>query len=356
MALWRRGPGEIFISYRRADSQTITERIYDRLAQEFGKEAVFKDLSSIPAGTDFPTFIRDRLRRARAVLVVIGPQWATMKNDAGELRLFQPDDAVRMEVAAALGKGAGFLMIPLLVSGASMPRAENLPPDLAALSTRNALLVRNDPDFDGDIRRLVETLAAETGAKPETVKPPKRSGVARRWLLPMGLGALAIILMLCLLTWYIARHNETTNFAPVGPVFVAPGQPVLGESLSVSGVWATQFSDPSVNEVSNYLLELNQNGTAISGTATAINLYDPDCVSIRPIYGQMDASTLTLHLSEGTAGARITCQGVFPRGYLGSPKTFLLRYDVTSGLPVLAGTWQEQLGGAYGNGSFARQQ
>ncbi|MEM9267240.1 MAG: hypothetical protein AAGA46_17120 [Cyanobacteria bacterium P01_F01_bin.13] len=42
--------GSIFISYRRSDSIAETGRIYDRLATEFGRDRVFKDVDSIPFG------------------------------------------------------------------------------------------------------------------------------------------------------------------------------------------------------------------------------------------------------------------------------------------------------------------
>src|SRR5262249_27463589 len=47
-------------------------------------------------------------------------------------------------------------VMPLLVSGASMPPAESLPADLAPLAYRNALLVRADPDFRRDMDRVIK--------------------------------------------------------------------------------------------------------------------------------------------------------------------------------------------------------
>ncbi len=44
----RRTGIHLFISYRREDSPDVCGRIYDRLIQQFGKEAVFKDIDSIP--------------------------------------------------------------------------------------------------------------------------------------------------------------------------------------------------------------------------------------------------------------------------------------------------------------------
>jgi hypothetical protein len=54
--------GNIFISYRRSDSADITGRIYDRLVEEFGRDAIFKDVDSIPLGMDFKVYL-DRMVR-----------------------------------------------------------------------------------------------------------------------------------------------------------------------------------------------------------------------------------------------------------------------------------------------------
>jgi hypothetical protein len=47
----------LFISYRRSDSEAYTGRLYDRLTLQFGKDTVFKDVDSIPLGTDFRTHL-----------------------------------------------------------------------------------------------------------------------------------------------------------------------------------------------------------------------------------------------------------------------------------------------------------
>jgi hypothetical protein len=44
---------KILISYRREDSADVTGWIYDRLVQQFGRQAVFVDVDSIPFGVDF---------------------------------------------------------------------------------------------------------------------------------------------------------------------------------------------------------------------------------------------------------------------------------------------------------------
>lgn len=41
------GPA-VFIGYRRDDVPDVAGRVYDRLAHEFGRPAVFKDVDAIP--------------------------------------------------------------------------------------------------------------------------------------------------------------------------------------------------------------------------------------------------------------------------------------------------------------------
>lgn len=45
-----------FISYRREESAATCGRIYDRLAVLLRRDAIFKDVDSIPLGIDFPSY------------------------------------------------------------------------------------------------------------------------------------------------------------------------------------------------------------------------------------------------------------------------------------------------------------
>lgn len=65
----------IFVSYRRADSRLVTNRIYDRLRGAFGKHDVFKDVDNIPPGKDFRGVLREATANCQIMLVIIGPKW-----------------------------------------------------------------------------------------------------------------------------------------------------------------------------------------------------------------------------------------------------------------------------------------
>jgi hypothetical protein len=69
------------------------------MAQRLGADKVFHDVSVIVPGADFVALIDRELDRSDAVLVVIGPGWATAATAEGDVRLLQPDDFVRKEVA-----------------------------------------------------------------------------------------------------------------------------------------------------------------------------------------------------------------------------------------------------------------
>ena len=152
----------IFISYRRHDSADITGRIYDRLVQRFGKDQVFKDVDSIPLGVDFREHLGNVVGRCNLVLAVIGDQWLTSAAAGGGHRLDDAKDFVRIELESALERRIP--VIPLLVRGAAVPSDSELPPSLAALTYRNGISVRPDPDFHRDIDRLIAGLETHLGS------------------------------------------------------------------------------------------------------------------------------------------------------------------------------------------------
>ncbi|HMB29493.1 MAG TPA: toll/interleukin-1 receptor domain-containing protein [Blastocatellia bacterium] len=144
----------IFISYRRQDSGDATGRIYDRLVQHYGREAIFKDVDSIPLGADFRGALDKAVGQCNLLLAVIGRQWLSSQNESGARRLDDSRDFVRIEIESAMRRDIP--VIPLLVQGAGMPGENDLPQSLQALVFRNAIPIRPDPDFHHDIDRLIK--------------------------------------------------------------------------------------------------------------------------------------------------------------------------------------------------------
>jgi hypothetical protein len=122
----------VFISYRRDDSSPYAGRIYDRLTAKFGDANVFMDIDTLEPGDKFVEVLQRTVRASDVCLAVIGPRWLTASDEAGRPRLFKPDDFVAREIAEALGN-ATIRVVPILVGGARMPQATELPSRLADL-------------------------------------------------------------------------------------------------------------------------------------------------------------------------------------------------------------------------------
>lgn len=173
--------GNIFISYRREDSQHITDRIFDHLVRHFDRKTLFKDVDNIPIGVDFRAHIDAAVANSDVVLAIIGPAWVSVRGADGKRRLDQPNDAVAIEIGSALKRGRK--VVPVLVGNATMPDANELPDALKPLATINAVSIRPDPDFSGDFGRLARALKDLTG------EPPHRS-----WAKPVAAVAAAAAL------------------------------------------------------------------------------------------------------------------------------------------------------------------
>jgi formylglycine-generating enzyme required for sulfatase activity len=160
---------KIFISYRRADSKYVVDRIRDRLIAAYGDEAVFRDIESIPLGLNFSDVLDEATSTCNVMLVVIGPQWVGITDAQGNKRLFDPGDYTRLEVETGL-RNKEILVIPVLVMNATMPGSKDIPESLGDLLFRNAISVRNDPDFNPDMQRLIQGIDRFIGVAPLSIQ------------------------------------------------------------------------------------------------------------------------------------------------------------------------------------------
>lgn len=158
----------VFISYRRSDAAGTTGRIYDYLCREFGADDIFMDTEGIEPGVDFHDVLTRQVASCQVLVAVIGPDWLSARNARDEQRLFLDDDYVRIEVATALERN--IRVIPVLVEGALMPVADELPESLKMLARRNALELTH-ARFSTDISRLKTALDTALDYKKAPVDP-----------------------------------------------------------------------------------------------------------------------------------------------------------------------------------------
>lgn len=147
--------GKILINYRRGDNSGYAGRLYDHLQDKFEPQQIFRDVDSIAPGLDLVRELNERVAECDVLLAVIGNDWIGARNAAGGRRLDDPDDFVRIEIAAALRQDKQ--VIPVLVDGAQMPRADELPEQLRPLARRNAVRLTSER-FRADTQGLVKAL------------------------------------------------------------------------------------------------------------------------------------------------------------------------------------------------------
>jgi WD40 repeat protein len=160
---------KITISYRRADSEAMTGRIFDRLIAHYGKEAIFRDIDDIPVGIDFRVHINEVLRSTHILLAIIGPAWLGAIPGANE-RIQEEADPVRVEVETALRRRVP--VIPVLIGNTRMPSSEQLPPSLKDFAFRNAVKLDTGQDFDYHMDRLIKAMDGILAQAPKS--PPSR--------------------------------------------------------------------------------------------------------------------------------------------------------------------------------------
>jgi len=165
-------PRGIFISYRRDDTEGQAGRLFEDLSEVFGAEMVFMDVAGIKPGIDFRRAIEQQTASCGVLLALIGRSWLTVTNADGKRRLDDLNDVVRFETASALRRDIP--VIPVLVQGARMPRAEELPDDLKELAFRNGVEITH-ARWDSDVQLLTQAL--QSYVKP--VVPSRAPGETR---------------------------------------------------------------------------------------------------------------------------------------------------------------------------------
>src|SRR5208282_6041829 len=186
--------GQIFISYRREDASYPAGRLYDNLHSRFPENEIFMDVDSIKPGIDFVETIEERVSSCDVLVAVIGKRWLSAADEEGRRRLDNPEDFVRVEVGTALKRGVR--VIPVLVEGALMPPASQLPEGLKPLARRNALNVSHDR-FRADSERLIDSVGEVLEAARVERPPRPPEGQLRRGPVagqgkteaPQGMGA-----------------------------------------------------------------------------------------------------------------------------------------------------------------------
>jgi YVTN family beta-propeller protein len=262
---------KVFISYRRSDTTPgYASWIYDRLAETFGAANVFMDIDSLPLGVDFVEELEQSLHQTDVALILIGPHWLSAADESGARRLDDPDDFVRLEVAAALR--ADTRVIPVLVDGAAMPPSTDLPDELRFLARRQGLVfqrhggtaIRELMSAIHDAGRPAPAPEAEVPAavpepepephppspEPPPARPKRRQ---RRGLLLVAAAALAaggVAAAVIAAGGSSTHHRPPTPRGPSLPVGeIAVGNSPDGIVIRQGIVWVANAGDATITKI-----------------------------------------------------------------------------------------------------------
>jgi hypothetical protein len=156
VANWKRRTTTVFISYRRDITAGEAKALHDSLLAQLNRNStIFMDVDSISLGRDFRKELQDRLNSCDLMLVLIGREWADLKDERGRTRLEDPTDYVRSEIEMALKRD--IMVTPVLVQGARMPAPAQLPSEIQELVYRTGFVLSHER-WDSDVREMIRRL------------------------------------------------------------------------------------------------------------------------------------------------------------------------------------------------------
>ena len=168
--------GTIFISYRQDDTMAVSEQIYTKLCERFGRDTIYKDKHVIPKGVRYDEHIDQHIPDAPVFLELIGSMWVSATDPQGNQRLHQPDDLLRGEINTALR--LHIPMIPVFID-TQRPADGLVPEDVRPLLMYNGVSI-NSQTFDADMAALIA--AIELYVREDEYRYREHDGV--RALLP----------------------------------------------------------------------------------------------------------------------------------------------------------------------------
>jgi PDZ domain-containing protein/TIR domain-containing protein len=224
----------VFISYRREDCPGHAGRLFDHLRARFGGASLFMDVTDIEAGVDFTDVLQRAVGSCDVLLAVVGREWLTCTDRNGRRRLDNPQDFIRLEIGIALARNVR--VIPVLVEGAAMPTASELPSDLEGLAKRQAVELR-DARWSADVDNLADVLDRVLGPRAAAIEssPPRlRPGRARIW----ALAALVLVAALVGVVTLVPRTGSAPSAPPqstsAAPTVAEPRAPVEAQPATPS--------------------------------------------------------------------------------------------------------------------------
>lgn len=159
LRLVTQGRHYFYICYRHKDPVAATSARVLKEKEKLLTRPAFLDGAQLVVGQSFPERLQAALDACNVLIVIIGPDW----NRGNWLK--DENDWVRHEIREALKRPDDVVVAPILVGGAAMPLADELPEELRELPHRH-LLIWDPPTHEADyicqeLSKLVQPYAVE---------------------------------------------------------------------------------------------------------------------------------------------------------------------------------------------------
>jgi hypothetical protein len=250
----------VFISYRREDGGGYAGRLFDILSAHFGRTNTYMDLDTIKGGDDFAAVIEEKVGQCSVLLAVIGERWLTITGENGGRRLDMAGDFVRLEIAKALERHVR--VVPVLVGGAGMPRASDLPDDLRPLADHQAMDLR-DAHFHADAGLLIDLLNRTVPGLGN-----RRWAQSRRFATAMAsTAAAAAVVGGLLLLRHMRPAVEVSHDSPAQTQVAPANGPIAKGPADIAGKWKGTVKY-DWGDVYTEVFDFEAAGPELSGTAS----------------------------------------------------------------------------------------
>jgi len=133
---------QIYVIYRPEDSRKRSQEILSALEKQYGANNIKSP--NFDGYLDVYQIEQD-VQKSQYLLVIIGNYWADMVDETGQNLLKNVYDPVHMAIATAINSRKR--TIPILVDGASMPRASRLPREIRPITALDPITISKNENL-----------------------------------------------------------------------------------------------------------------------------------------------------------------------------------------------------------------
>src|SRR5882672_2006730 len=145
---------DLFISYRRKDSQEAACSIYKDLTDKFGGN-VFIDTDRIDLGDSWVDRIQTSLASSKIVLAIIGKNWSFTDDNSEDLpQILIEQDWVRKEIEMAIDQNK--IVIPVLIGIDKFPENTALPEKVKKITALQLVKIKIQAGENEGINSLIK--------------------------------------------------------------------------------------------------------------------------------------------------------------------------------------------------------